>query len=261
MGRLAMLMRIPPPDRRWDADFITLRRLLAQDTFGTLVSLESHFDRYKAPGTLKQSWRAEPVPGNGILFDLGSHLVDQVLVLFGLPSRVFASVRDERVASQVPTAGWGEKGFIDDTFDAMLFYDTPPEGIDASKRGFIVKLSATTTSLCKRQMRYVVRGVKAGYNKYGLDPQENQTKGGMGPAKAGFGVETEKEWGTLTTAEGSVKVKSEDGSYKSLFENVAQALLGKAELEVKASQAADVIRVLNLLGKSSREGKVLEVRK
>lgn len=251
----------PRIDRRWDADFLTLRRLLAGETFGKLVSLESHFDRYKAPGTKKESWKTEQVPGSGILFDLGSHLIDQVLVLFGLPSRVFASVRDERGSSEVATAGWGEHGFIDDAFDAMLFYDSPPPGVDASERGFVVKLSATTTSLCERQTRYVVRGVKAGYSKYGLDLQEDQTRAGMGPADAGFGIETEEEWGTLTTADGSVKVKSEDGSYKSLFKNVAQALLGKAELVVKASQAADVVRVINLLGKSSREGKVLEVRR
>jgi predicted dehydrogenase len=239
-------------DRRFDADFLTLQRLIKEKTFGQILSFETHFDRYKAPGAKKDSWKSQAVVGHGILFDLGSHLLDQALTLFGLPDRVFGSVRDERGNSTNPTVQWGEDGFFDDAFDAMLFYD---------KAGLVVKLVANATSLVERQIRYVVRGTEAGYVKHGLDLQEDQTKAGMRPEDARFGVETEEHWGVLTTPEGSKKVKSEDGQYVKFFENVAAALEGKEEVEVKPEQAANVVRILTLIGQSSRERKALEVAK
>lgn len=238
-------------NRRFDADFLTLRRLIAANTFGQIVSFETHFDRYKAPGAKKDSWKTQAVAGNGILFDLGSHLLDQALTLFGLPDRVFASVRDERQNSSEPKAQWGEDGFLDDAFDAMLFYDS----------GLVVKLVANATSLCERQIRYIVRGTEAGYVKHGLDLQEDQTKAGMAPSDPKFGVETEEHWGVLTTPQGSKKVKSEDGVYIKWFQNLSDALEGKAEIEVKPEQAANVVRLLTLMGQSSREKRVLDVAK
>jgi len=182
-----------------------------------------------------------------------------VLVLFGLPDRVFGSVRDERGASVDATKGYGDEGFIDNAFDAVLYYDRRLKGVETPKRGMVVMLSASTASLCERQTRFVVRGTKAGWEKWGLDLQEDQTKAGMGVGEEGFGVEREREWGVLTTPEGSKKVGGEKGWYRGFFENVVEALEGRSEIQVKASQAADVVRVLELLGKSEKEGRVLEV--
>ncbi|KAF8531446.1 ABC transporter [Trichophaea hybrida] len=234
-------------NRRWDADFLTLRRLLSENTFGTLVSLRSHFDRYKPDNARTPTWKAQQVPGNGVLYDLGSHLVDQSLVLFGVPDRVFASVRDERGSSADPTKGYGEEGFIDDAFDAVLYYDRRLQG-------------ASITSLCERQVRFVVRGTKAGWEKWGLDLQEDQTKEGMKVEDEEFGVEKEGEWGVITTpGKGSERVQEERGWYRGFFENLVEALEGKAEVEVKAEQAAGVVRVLECLGRSEKEGRVLDV--
>lgn len=153
-------------DRRFDSDFLSLRALLSAtpSPFGKLVSIESHYDRFKAvevnPSDTR-AWKREQSYGNGTLWDLGTHLIDQALTLFGLPARVFGQIRDERGASVNPKAIWGEDGFLDDFFEATLYYDGREEG----ERGFVVRLEAGTQSLRERQVRFIVRGSEGGWVK------------------------------------------------------------------------------------------------
>ncbi|KAI5820653.1 hypothetical protein BZA77DRAFT_82052 [Pyronema omphalodes] len=252
-------------NRRWDADFQTLQTLLSEKKLGEIVSLESHFDRYKSPSSRKESWKTVPQPGNGVLFDLGAHLVDQVLTLFGLPHRIYGNVRDERGNSQDPDAKPGQEGFIDDAFDAVLYYDKPLDsskgGIEIPKRGMVVKVSASQTSLCEKQVRFIVRGTEAGWVKYGLDLQEDQTKAGVRVEDQAFGRETEEMWGTLTRPDGSEKVESKRGFYRGFFENLATAIEdGRETLKVKPEEAADVVRVLEAVVRSELEGRVVTLQ-
>lgn len=221
--------------------------------------------------------------GNGVLYDLGSHLIDQALVLFGLPDRVYGSVRDER-------GGWRyghDAAFLDDAFDAVLYYDATTTTTTTTTtaaaaaavassgstrdKGLMVRLSASSTSLCARQTRFVVHGSAAGWEKRGLDPQEGQAKGGMRVDDARFGCEEDPDtWGVLTTPEqgrgglGATHqeaVPSERGCYRRFLANVAAVLRGREPcLEVLPQQAADVVRVIELVFRSEREGRVLPVR-
>ena len=194
------------------------------------MTLDSHFDRFKPFGPPKTTWKGEQFLGNGTLYDLGAHLIDQALVLFGLPTRIFASVRDERNASKNPDSLPGDDGFVDDAFTVQLYYDNPIPGIPTPRRGLLVNLHSSMTSLCERQVRFVARGHDAGWVKHGQDPQEDQTRAGMDVADARFGVEAEAEWGVLTTAAGQQSpTAAARGAYAAFFANLAAAVeIGRA---------------------------------
>jgi len=242
-------------NRRWDGDFLTLRDLLSSGVFGTLVSLESHFDRYKVLPP-NHSWKTVQKLGNGNTFDLGSHLLDQVVHLWGVPQRIFADIRDERGASADETIKFLEKeGFIDDSFDLLLYYDRVKDSTKIPKQGLRVKLSSTTSSLVPKQLRYVVRGTLAGYIKHGLDPQEPQTKAGMTMSDPKFGAEEEDMWGMLTRANGvSERVETKKGVYKKFFEYLANG-----QAPVDPEEVLGVIRVIEAAGVSVREGRVVDL--
>src|ERR1035438_9953450 len=136
-------------NRRWDGDFVTLQRLIAQGKLGGVVLFESHFDRFR-PRLKDNAWRERPEPGSGVLFDLGPHLIDQALLLFGAPRSISADVRIER-----------DGAAVDDAFDVVLHY---PRMRARLRAGMLV---STPTP------RFVVQATQGGYLKFGLDPQED----------------------------------------------------------------------------------------
>jgi len=226
-------------NRRWDGDFRTVRQVIAGGELGRLISFESHFDRFRpAP---RSGWKESGGPGGGTLFDLGPHLIDQALTLFGAPAGITASVRIER-----------DDAAVDDAFDLLLDYD----------QRMTVMLRATLTA-CAAGPRYVLRGTKGSFTKYGLDPQEDQLKAGMQFDAPGFGEEPESAWGELKSCGESTpvarRVKTERGDYRGLYENVRDALLGKAELEVKPEQAWRTTRLIDLARESSAHGRRVKV--
>jgi predicted dehydrogenase len=187
-------------------------------------------------------WRESGGPGGGTLFDLGPHLIDQALTLFGAPATISASVRVER-----------EDAVVDDAWDILIEYEEP--------RRMTALLRATLTA-CARGPRYVVHGTNGSFVKWGLDPQEDQLKAGMKFDQPGFGEEPQSAWGELKTCEGVAgtrRVKTERGDYRGLYENVRDALLGKAELEVKPEQAWRTTRLIELARESSAQGRKLKV--
>ncbi len=195
---------LAPPDRRFDSDFLTLRSLLPT-AIGRPLYFESHFDRYRPLS--KGGWREEvpPSEGGGILWDLGSHLVDQSVALFGAPDSLFAIVRNSR--GQQQGGGPGAENSLDDSFTLHLFYKASADPLPASSpaagthpAGLHATLSASVTAphTDDAQLRFKVHGANgASFVKYGLDPQEGQLKKGWTPAKQGdaFGryEEAEKE--------------------------------------------------------------------
>jgi scyllo-inositol 2-dehydrogenase (NADP+) len=224
-------------NRRWDGDFLTVRGLIEAGTLGRLVLFESHYDRYRL-NRRQEAWRETARPGSGVLFDLGPHLVDQALVLFGMPESVSADVRIER-----------EDQVADDAFDIVLHY---------SKLRVLLR---ATMLACAPGPRFVLNGTRGRYVKYAMDPQEDALKAGRSPGEPGWGREDESHWGTLTLAEsnGFVRrpVPTEAGDYRGFYANVRDAILGKAALAVTAEQAAQVIRLLELARESSAEGRVV----
>ncbi|MCJ8164800.1 oxidoreductase [Pontibacter sp. E15-1] len=229
-------------NRRWDSDFKTIRKILDGNLLGHVVEYEAHFDRFR--NFLKpNTWKEESAPGSGILYDLGSHLIDQALCLFGLPEEVSAELRTQRPNSQIV-----------DNFQLMLHYPTLRVIL---KAGMLVREPGP---------RYTLHGDRGSFLKYGLDVQEAALKEGKAPkGTADWGIEPEALWGTLnTTLHGlhfAGKLESETGDYTGFYENVYQAVTGTAELAVKPEEARNTIRVIELAMQSHTEKKVLRFHK
>lgn len=224
-------------NRRWDGDFNTVQQVLASGRLGRLVSYESHFDRFR-PVPRRDVWRESGSPGSGILFDLGPHLIDQALMLFGTPETITASVRSDRYHAQA-----------DDAFDLHLGY-----------ANLTVWLRSTLTA-CWAGPRYVLHGTAGSFVKWGLDPQEDQLRAGMGFGDEGFGRESAEAWGTLyREGEEPEKIATLPGNYRGYYENIRDALTGKTPLTVTPEQAWRTTRLIELARRSSIEAETLEVK-
>ncbi|WP_114780708.1 Gfo/Idh/MocA family oxidoreductase [Botryobacter ruber] len=226
-------------NRRWDSDFLTVKKVLASGMLGNLVEYEAHFDRFRNTIT-PNTWKEENLPGTGVLYDLGVHLVDQALCLFGLPDEVTGMVRIQREGSKVI-----------DNFKLLLHY---PRLTVTLRSGMLVREVGP---------RYTLLGDQGSFLKYGLDVQEETLKAGIGPKDLpAWGVEPEEIWGRINTTHNGLhvigKIESEHGDYRGLYENVYKALTGEAELEVKPEQARNAIRVLELALQSSQEKRTLK---
>ncbi|WP_263409566.1 Gfo/Idh/MocA family oxidoreductase [Terriglobus tenax] len=231
------LVLAPFQNRRFDADFRTVQKVLDSGRLGRLVTFRAHFDRFR-PGLRANTWKEGSNPANGILFDLGPHLADQPLALFGKPDYVTASVRHDRDGSQ-----------IDDAFDMRLDYP-----------GLTVHLSSSMIA-ASPSPRFLLHGTGGSFVKYGLDPQEPALLAGQRPTVDGEWLrEPESAYGTLITADPATSnstlsetVVSETGDYRLFFANVRDAINGKAELTIPAIHGLRIIRCLELARQSSEE--------
>lgn len=230
-------------NRRWDADFVTLQRLLADGALGRVVELESHFDRYKALDAVpRAAWAVAPgQPATDAIYDVGTHLIDQVVTLLGLPARVTGVLQNQRGGAPY------------DAFTVLLHY---PDGLLAT-------VKATTLSAAADQLRFWVRGDRAAFRKCHMDPQEKQALQ-MGPQDPGFGVEPASHAGQLTVygADGqltttTVPTVAPPPTYSQFYTLLAGALAGTGPVPVPAQEARNVIRLVELAEQSSREGRTL----
>ncbi|MEI7035036.1 Gfo/Idh/MocA family oxidoreductase [Streptomyces pratensis] len=225
-------------NRRWDSDFRTLAALIAGGELGEVQRFESRFERWRP--RLKGGWResGDPQEIGGLLYDLGSHVVDQALVLFGPAVQVYAEsdVRRPHAAAD------------DDTFIAI----THADGVRSH-----LYVSATTAQLGPR---FRVLGSTAGYVKYGLDPQEAALRDGLRPsAGEPWGEEPEELWGRIGSGEspltgGGTPVRTLPGDYPAYYAAVAAAVRGTGDNPVTALQAAATLEVLEAARRSAREG-------
>ena len=227
-------------ERRWDGDFRTVKKIVQSSRLGTVVEYECRFDRFR-PEPKANAWRERAEqPGAGILFDLGPHVIDQALVLFGEPRAITASAFCERETSQV-----------DDSFDVCLEYPL----LRAMARARIIAFAPGP--------HFLIHGTKGSFIKYGVDPQEARLRGGNFPQGtnwgADWGEEAESLWGTLSlVGEASVKMKTERGDYRGFYANVRDAIEKKAALEVTPEQALRTMQAIMLAHKSSRERRTVE---
>ncbi len=221
-------------NRRYVGDFVTLQRLLSEGVLGNVTSFESHFDRFR-PQLRPAAWREQALPGSGIWFDLGPHLLDQALVLFGRPLAISADIRIER-----------EGAAVDDAFDVTLHY----AHLRALLRASMLALAPGPT--------FAVHGSAGSFVKYGLDPQEAALRAGRSPREPNWDVEPAEQHGTVTTPDGSRKIPTIPSSFARYYENVRDAIHGTAPLAVTAAQALDVMRGLALAAASSRNRRAQE---
>ena len=232
-GQIAELMElarthgrhlIPFHNRRWDGDFLTVQKLLHERQLGRIVSVESRFDRW-SPGAARRPWKDDPAQGGGVLLDLGTHLVDQALVLFGKPLAVSAEVLRER-------DGEGS----DDAFTVRLRYGR-----------CVVTLGANALS-APAGARFHVRGTRGNFRKKGVDPQEAALNKITRIAVSNWGQEAPAEWGLLyVDVEGGMvsrPVATIPGDYRTFYAAVREAVAGEAPPPVAGLDAWRVARIL-----------------
>ncbi len=227
-------------NRRWDGDYLTVCEVVRQGLLGNVHEFNSHFDRFK-PQLKQGSWKEEPGPGTGMLFDLGSHLIDQAIHLFGLPQRIFADLRTQRPGSR-----------IDDHFDVILDYDRMKANL---RCGTLVR---------EKPPRFHVLGDQGAFMKYGMDPQEAALISMPVPRWHPLqGVDEEADWGTLHTDLNGVtfrgKVETKVGDYRGYYRNVAAAIRGIEALVVKPEQVVKLMKILELARQSNDEGRWLPI--
>jgi scyllo-inositol 2-dehydrogenase (NADP+) len=226
-------------NRRYDSDFKTIQKILHAGLLGRLVEFESHYDRFR--NFLKpNAWREKDEPGAGILYDLGAHLIDQPLVLFGLPDAITADIRVQREGTKAT-----------DNFELVLHY---PNLKVTLKAGMLVSQALP---------RYILLGDKGSFIKYGLDVQEAALKAGLTPlTKTDWGIEPENVWGNLFTELNgttfSGKVQSEPGDYRDYYRNIYNAIINGAALDVTAVHAYNIIRVIELAVQSNEERRTVD---
>lgn len=236
------LLLSPFQNRRWDGDFRTVRKLTEDGTLGRVLRFESRFERWRPHP--KGGWResGDPAEVGGILYDLGSHLVDQALTLFGPAETVYAEADVRRPGAEAD----------DDTFIALRHAN----GVRSH-----LWMSAVTSQLGPR---FRVLGSDAGYVKYGLDPQEAALREGLRPGEGPWGAEPQPAWGRLGAGEspltgGGEPVPTLPGDYPAYYAAVARALREGGRPPVTAAEAAATLRVLEAAKRSAAEGRAVEL--
>lgn len=217
----------PFHNRRWDGDFLTVRALLAAGRLGRIVHFESHFDRFRPQ--VRQRWREQASRGGGLLLDLGPHLVDQALVLFGPPESVYATVKTHR-----------DNGTAPDYMHLLLSYPDKEVVLHASA------LSAW------QPPRFAIHGTLGSYVKTGFDTQEDQLKAGLRPSEAGFGAENTP--GILRSMAGEYEVQRElptvNGAYIEFYRALAASIRRGEPFPVTPQDAVDVMTIIELAERS-----------
>lgn len=221
-------------NRRWDGDFLTVKRIVEERLLGRLVEYESHFDRYR--NYIKENWKEDPACKSGTLYNLGSHTIDQVLVLFGMPEYVNADIRILR-----------EGGKVDDSFDIRLGY----RDIKVTVRGgYLVR---------EQGPRYILHGTEGSFLKSGIDPQEEKLTQGYFPDEPDWGIETMENWGILNTTFNGLhfrgKIETLPGAYPDYYTNIYNVLVSGRKLEVKPDEALNVIKIIQAAYQSSKSKK------
>ncbi|KAI9661744.1 MAG: hypothetical protein M1821_008983 [Bathelium mastoideum] len=229
-------------NRRWDTDFLTFRKLQRDATLGRIVEFETHFDRYRADRPDTWTGQLGMDRAGGVVYDLGAHLIDQVVVAFGMPREVTGTFANQRGDAGEP-----------DSLTALLKYDGENDS------GLLATVKAAVISPETSQLRYWVRGTKGSFKKHHLDVQEDQLKAGLKPGDKDYGVERDSMSGQLVVMEGDTPKESivknvEPETYAALYQQFVQAIdQGDPEIvPVKASEARDVLTIIEAIRESAR---------
>lgn len=227
--------------RRWDGDFLTIKALLATGLLGEIYSFENRYDRFRPE--VKVRWREQDLPGSGILYDLGAHLLDQALQLFGLPRAITADVRQQRPGA-----------LATDYFHLLLDYDA-------------LQVILHSSCLVKQPgPHFQLHGNQGSFVKYGMDPQEAALLRGErpGPNRPDWGRETPEWYGELTAKVGELeiskaKIETLAGDYPGFYRQLYACLNGNGPVPVLASEAAKNIELIEKAILSSREKRTVRL--
>jgi predicted dehydrogenase len=230
-------LAIPFQNRRWDGDFLTVQRLLRDGAFGTVHRFESRFERLRP--TVKPGWTAPDAGerGEGIVYDIAAHLVDQALVLFGPVHEVYAEL-----ARRHPEVMVEDEAFI-----------SLAHGNGVRSHLYLSAVAAQSGA------RMSVWGTRAAYVKHGLDGQEAALRAGGIPGSEGWGAEPREDWGLLGTPDEKRHVPTEPGAYQAFYAGVERAVRAGDAPPVLVSEAVAALKVIEAVFRSAREGKPVEV--
>lgn len=225
-------------NRRWDGDFLTVKKIMETNVLGKVSTYEAHFDRFRPQ--VQQRWREKDLPGSGILYDLGAHLIDQALVLFGKPKAVYADLRNEREGAQAT-----------DYFHLILDY-------------LELRVILHSSSLSsKAGARFTLHGDKGSFVKYGLDPQEKQLSQGGKPGDPTWGLDQREYWGQLSTSLNGLSltgtIETLPGRYQVFYEEMAVAIQSANPVPVLPEQARDTIRIIEYAIQSYQEKRTIVI--
>lgn len=222
-------------NRRWDNNFLTLKHVIAEGLLGEVHTYHAHFHRYRPE--LKSRWRDEDSPGAGVLYDLGSHLIDQALVLFGNPDTVYAELLNQRGP---------KKKHAPDYFHVILGYGTHRRVY--LQAGSLVKESGP---------RYEVHGMDGSFFKYGIDGQEEALKKGIRPDHPTWGLDQPEFYAKVYDQEGERSIPTLRGRYELYYEQIYKAIHDEAKNPVTAEEATHVIQVIEKAIQSDLEKRVV----
>lgn len=224
-------------NRRWDGDFLTVQQVLNSKKLGRLIEFESHYDRYRTQ-IAPQTWKEEGGENAGVLYNLGSHMVDQAYVLFGKPLAVTAHLNIIR-----------KGGVVTDYYDIRLNYSSFTAILKCS---YLVHTSGP---------RYILHGESGSFFKFGIDPQEEILKSGILPTGKNWGAEPEEFWGTLNYTEDnnvrSEKVPTISGNYHHFYNNLYDSIRNGGKLLVQPEETTEVLKILEACIKSNREKRTI----
>jgi len=229
-------------NRRWDNDFLTVRQLLKANMLGSITRFESRFERYRAEPRA-HAWRELPASeeAGGLLYDIGSHIIDQAVQLFGQPLQVYAEMERQRPGVLVD----------DDTFVALTF----AAGVHAHLWMSVVARIAGP--------RIRLSGLRGTYEKWGLDPQEDALRSGIRPGDPNWGKEPREQWGRLSTDVEGIHIdgaiETLPGSYESYYTLVRDALLQHSSPPVEPADALITLRIIEAAQQSARDGNVVKL--
>lgn len=224
-------------NRRWDGDFLTVQKILKEKLLGEIVEYEAHYDRYK-PMLNPKLWKETQGPGSGILYDLGTHIIDQAVCLFGRPKTVTAHLFKQRKQTK-----------IDDAFDLMLEYP-------------FIKVSLKSSLLVREPgPRYIIHGRNGSFVKYGIDPQEDDMVAGISPLSEKWGMDASENWGILNTNINDLhvqgKVETLPGNYQGFYENVHAVIRESKPMAVTPNSAQVTTEIIESAIISHKSGKTI----
>jgi len=220
-------------NRRFDGDFLTVKKLIETGRLGDVLDYEVHFDRF-VKGTSSKKWKAEGGKGISVLYDIGVHIIDQAYTLFGMPQEVYADFRKLR-----------EESTGIDNFEVILYYEDKKAILSAGE------------VVAKPGPHFAINGRKGSFLKYNMDVQERFLSTGKKPPQTDWGVDLEENYGTLYyEQDGNIleeKVPTETGNYGYYYDNIYLALTEHADLYVAPQQAADVLKIIEAAELSNEE--------
>lgn len=226
-------------NRRYDSDFRTVKKIISDGSLGEIVEAEIHYDRFNAALSAK-AHKETPGPAVGVVYDLGSHLIDQAICLFGMPNAVFADIFTMRPGSQV-----------DDYFEILLYYPS-------------LRVRLKSTYFAKEPQGYIIHGRKGSFIKSRADVQETALQSGQRPGMKNWGIEPETEKGVLHSEKDGKTIREQvatsPGNYFDYYDDVYKALINESSVAVTGDDGWKVIKIIEAAYQSNKEKRIAEIK-